>query len=307
MAQLTVLIAGLLLLAESQASDVVEQGFLSKQQDAANYNQFILPAVSNVKIGNGPHALSYHNNLAEHSSAVPEMSANSFTIIDDKDVNSGMEQPTEIPIFSAIGVGLLAFVTMLGARDLLVYFIQRSLQPVDMSAGSSDNITEMSSQGPGVGWGQQSSLNSRPLTLCYATPPSGHATDEAPEGTYLGTPGGPFDPLGLYKSSARKAARWHGTVAAMQALGGSQIDLSVPSMSAAGMPPSMVSAVTELIVAELLYLNYESPSKPVTLYINSSGTTNAQGQAVGFETEVFPIADCMKYIKPPVQTICVGL
>merc|ERR1719482_2394856 len=55
-----------------------------------------------------------------------------------------------------------------------------------------------------------------------------------------------------------------------------------------GMP--MVSAVTELIVAELLYLNYESPSKPVTLYINSSGTTNAQGQAVGFETEAFGAA-----------------
>merc|ERR1719247_2526321 len=212
MAQLTVLIAGLLLLAESQASDVVEQGFLSKQQDAANYNQFILPAVSNVKIGNGPHALSYHNNLAEHSSAVPEMSANSFTIIDDKDVNSGMEQPTEIPIFSAIGVGLLAFVTMLGARDVLVYFIQRSLQPVDMSAGSSDNITEMSSQGPGVGWGQQSSLNSRPLTLCYATPPSGPATDEA-SGTYLGIPGGPFDPLGTYESSARKAEINNGRLA----------------------------------------------------------------------------------------------
>merc|ERR1719390_557898 len=68
----------------------------------------------------------------------------------------------------------------------------------------------------------------------------------------------------------------------------------------------MVSAVTELIVAELLYLNYESPSKPVTLYINSPGTVNAQGQAVGFETEAFAIADCMKYIKPPVQTICVG-
>lgn len=36
-----------------------------------------------------------------------------------------------------------------------------------------------------------------------------------------------------------------------------------------GMP--MVPAVTELIVAELLYLNYESATKPVTLYINSPG------------------------------------
>ena len=55
-----------------------------------------------------------------------------------------------------------------------------------------------------------------------------------------------------------------------------------------------MSAVTELIGAELLYLNYESPSKAVTLYINSPGTVNAQGQAVGFETEAFAIADCWK-------------
>ena len=71
-----------------------------------------------------------------------------------------------------------------------------------------------------------------------------------------------------------------------------------------GMP--MVSAVTELIVAELLYLNYESPTKPVTLYINSPGTVNSQGQSVGFETEAFAIADCMQYIAPPVHTICIG-
>ncbi|KAJ8612826.1 hypothetical protein CTAYLR_002053 [Chrysophaeum taylorii] len=71
-----------------------------------------------------------------------------------------------------------------------------------------------------------------------------------------------------------------------------------------GMP--MVPAVTELIVAELLYLNYESPSKPVTLYINSPGTINSEGRSVGFETEAFAIADTMKYIKPPVHTVCVG-
>lgn len=71
-----------------------------------------------------------------------------------------------------------------------------------------------------------------------------------------------------------------------------------------GMP--MVPAVTELIVAELLYLNYESSTKPVTLYINSPGTVNAEGRAVGFDTEAFAIADTMKYIKPPVHTVCVG-
>lgn len=71
-----------------------------------------------------------------------------------------------------------------------------------------------------------------------------------------------------------------------------------------GMP--IVPAVTELIVAELLYLNYESTTKPVTLYINSPGTVNSEGRSVGFETEAFAIADTIKYIKPPVHTICVG-
>lgn len=59
-----------------------------------------------------------------------------------------------------------------------------------------------------------------------------------------------------------------------------------------GMP--LVPAVTELIIAELLYLNYESTTDPITMYINSSGTTTADGQQVGFETEAFAIADVMK-------------
>jgi len=48
-----------------------------------------------------------------------------------------------------------------------------------------------------------------------------------------------------------------------------------------GMP--LVPAVTELVIAELLYLNYEDQSRPVTMYINSSGTTTANGQAVGLK------------------------
>lgn len=71
-----------------------------------------------------------------------------------------------------------------------------------------------------------------------------------------------------------------------------------------GMP--LVPAVTELIIAELLYLNYESTSDPITMYINSSGTTTADGQAVGFETEAFAIADVMKYVRPPVHTVALG-
>jgi ATP-dependent Clp protease protease subunit len=68
----------------------------------------------------------------------------------------------------------------------------------------------------------------------------------------------------------------------------------------------LVPAVTELVIAELLYLNYESTTDPITMYINSSGTTTANGQAVGFETEAFAIADVMKYVRPPVHTVALG-
>jgi ATP-dependent Clp protease protease subunit len=71
-----------------------------------------------------------------------------------------------------------------------------------------------------------------------------------------------------------------------------------------GMP--LVPAVTELIVAEFLYLQYENAQKPVFMYINSTGTSNPDGSSAGFETEAFAIADTMNYIKPPVHTICVG-
>lgn len=72
-----------------------------------------------------------------------------------------------------------------------------------------------------------------------------------------------------------------------------------------GMP--LVPAVTELIVAELLYLQYEDPEKPIKIYINSTGTSSYSGDPIGFETEAFAICDTIKYIKPPVHTICMGM
>ena len=42
----------------------------------------------------------------------------------------------------------------------------------------------------------------------------------------------------------------------------------------------LVPAVTELIVAELLYLQYKDRQKPIYLYINSTGTTRADGETV---------------------------
>ncbi len=71
-----------------------------------------------------------------------------------------------------------------------------------------------------------------------------------------------------------------------------------------GMP--LVPAVTELIVAELLYLQYDDPEKPIKIYINSTGTSSYNGDPVGFETEAFAICDTMRYIKPPIHTICIG-
>jgi len=71
-----------------------------------------------------------------------------------------------------------------------------------------------------------------------------------------------------------------------------------------GMP--LVPAVTELIIAQLLYLNYEDARRPITLYINSPGTVTPDGRMAGFETEAFAIADTINYIRPPVHTVCVG-
>ena len=64
--------------------------------------------------------------------------------------------------------------------------------------------------------------------------------------------------------------------------------------------------VTELIIAQLLYLEFEDSEKPIYFYINSTGTSWYTGDAVGFETEAFAICDTISYIKPPVHTICIG-
>ena len=64
--------------------------------------------------------------------------------------------------------------------------------------------------------------------------------------------------------------------------------------------------VTQLIIAQLLYLQFDDPEKPIYFYINSTGTSWYTGDAIGFETEAFAICDTINYIKPPVHTICIG-
>ena len=56
-------------------------------------------------------------------------------------------------------------------------------------------------------------------------------------------------------------------------------------------------AVSNLLIAQLLHLESEDPDKDISIYINSPG---------GEITGLFAIYDTMQYIKPDVQTICVG-
>lgn len=72
-----------------------------------------------------------------------------------------------------------------------------------------------------------------------------------------------------------------------------------------GMP--IVPSVTELLVAQFMWLDYDNPSKPIYLYINSSGTQNEKMETVGSETEAYAIADMMAYCKSDVYTVNCGM
>ena len=52
-----------------------------------------------------------------------------------------------------------------------------------------------------------------------------------------------------------------------------------------------------LVIAQLLFLEAEDPEKDINLYINSPG---------GSVTAGLGIYDTMQYVKPPINTICLG-
>ncbi|MEX0620544.1 MAG: ATP-dependent Clp endopeptidase proteolytic subunit ClpP [Solirubrobacterales bacterium] len=56
--------------------------------------------------------------------------------------------------------------------------------------------------------------------------------------------------------------------------------------------------IANLIVAQLLHLESDDPEKDISLYVNSPGGSVYAGLA---------IYDTMQFIKPDVQTICVGI
>jgi ATP-dependent Clp protease, protease subunit len=55
--------------------------------------------------------------------------------------------------------------------------------------------------------------------------------------------------------------------------------------------------VSNLIIAQLLFLEAENPEKDISIYINSPGGSITAGLA---------IYDTMQYVKPDIATICIG-
>ena len=55
--------------------------------------------------------------------------------------------------------------------------------------------------------------------------------------------------------------------------------------------------IANLIIAQMLYLESEDPDKEIFFYLNSPGGLVSAGLA---------IYDTMRYIKPPVSTVCMG-
>jgi ATP-dependent Clp protease protease subunit len=56
--------------------------------------------------------------------------------------------------------------------------------------------------------------------------------------------------------------------------------------------------VSNIVVAQLLFLESQDPEKDINLYINSPGGSITSGLA---------IYDTMQYIKPDISTICIGM
>jgi len=183
MSQLVVFIAGLLLVAESQASDVADrstlQGFLPK------HDKFITPNFNSAK----PQVQDLPNIAAwEEKQAVQTLPA------------TGSNDPISLSIF---GIGLVSFVTMLGLT------LRRALQPATIPTNSGGlgldmPMMEMKSQdshrmsSSRVGWGQLSSQNSRPSTLCYALETQADLKDLAKQ---LNPIVGYWDPLSIGEES----------------------------------------------------------------------------------------------------------
>merc|ERR1719335_1617247 len=147
------IVAGMLMLGGAQG-----------QSSMRGYEKFVTPTLQHVKHENGLDTRGEASKIVDRE----EQQAVQKLLADDSMNTISL---------SAIGIGLLSLVTMLGVR------LRRGLQPatilampLNTSSALGDNAMEMKSQdssvkysAAGAGWGQLSSQNSDPLTPCYAT------------------------------------------------------------------------------------------------------------------------------------------
>ena len=63
------------------------------------------------------------------------------------------------------------------------------------------------------------------------------------------------------------------------------------------LPTFIEDELANLVIAQMLFLEAEDPDKDIYLYINSPGGSVTAGMA---------IYDTMQYVKPDIQTICIG-
>lgn len=117
----------------------------------------------------------------------------------------------------------------------------------------------------------------------------------------------------LTSASARSVTRMAGGTPAGAGSGGRRSGRAPPDLPSllldsrivyVGM--ALVPEVTELVVSELLWLNYAAPDKPVFIYVQSTGSQTPDGQAIAVEQEAYAIIDTMDYIAPKKFTIVIG-
>src|SRR5688500_1033052 len=64
------------------------------------------------------------------------------------------------------------------------------------------------------------------------------------------------------------------------------------------MDSPITDEVASIVIAEMIYLESEDPTKDIIMYINSPGGSVSAGLA---------IYDTMQYVRPEISTICVGM
>jgi len=144
MAQLTVLMAGLLFLVESQASDVAAhstlQGFLSKympfgpdvsRSSMSDYDKFITPNLNRVKHGDGAKSMPSHNNPAEPG---PNTAARREPSISTKDLELLDEVDVAVPSLDAAWLGPEPGVSDTEEKQAVQKVVTNDSNPISFSA-----------------------------------------------------------------------------------------------------------------------------------------------------------------------------